>query len=71
MVLSLPLYNTYIKIWIIFLKTSFLGHCELLMLMKEDFKNVLQASVQRQWDEVKNAMSAFNYFDGLDEVIFL
>lgn len=39
--------------------------------MKEDFKNVLQASVQRQWDEVKNAMSAFNYFDGLDEVIFL
>ncbi|CAB3228421.1 unnamed protein product [Arctia plantaginis] len=44
------------------------GHCELLILMKEDFKNVLQASVQRQWDEVKNAMSAFNYFDGLDEV---
>lgn len=71
MVLSLPLYNTYIKIWIFFLKASFLGHCELLMLMKEDFKNVLQASVQRQWDEVKNAMSAFNYFDGLDEVIFL
>ncbi|XP_028039168.1 uncharacterized protein LOC114249711 [Bombyx mandarina] len=44
------------------------GHCELLALMKEDFKNVLQASVQKQWDEVKRAMSAFTYFDGLDEV---
>ncbi|VVC98796.1 unnamed protein product [Leptidea sinapis] len=44
------------------------GHCELLVLMKEDFKNVLQASVQKQWDEVKRAMSAFTYFDALDEV---
>ncbi|RVE49512.1 hypothetical protein evm_005853 [Chilo suppressalis] len=44
------------------------GHCELLALMKEDFKNVLQASVQKQWDEVKEAMSAFTYFDALDEV---
>ncbi|XP_061378955.1 uncharacterized protein LOC116766380 isoform X1 [Danaus plexippus] len=43
-------------------------HCELLALMKEDFKNVLQASVQKQWDEVRRAMSAFTYFDGLDEV---
>ncbi|XP_047023338.1 uncharacterized protein LOC124632522 isoform X1 [Helicoverpa zea] len=44
------------------------GHCELLALMKEDFKNVLQASVQKQWDEVRRAMSAFSYFDALDEV---
>ncbi|XP_045526961.1 cAMP-dependent protein kinase regulatory subunit-like isoform X2 [Pieris brassicae] len=44
------------------------GHCELLALMKEDFKNVLQASVQKQWDEVRRAMSAFTYFDALDEV---
>ncbi|XP_026748244.1 uncharacterized protein LOC113509140 isoform X2 [Galleria mellonella] len=44
------------------------GHCELLVLMKEDFKNVLQASVQKQWDEVRHAMSAFTYFEALDEV---
>ncbi|XP_048481143.1 protein phosphatase 2C and cyclic nucleotide-binding/kinase domain-containing protein [Plutella xylostella] len=44
------------------------GHCELLVLMKEDFKNVLQESVQKQWDSVKKAMSQFTYFDGLDEV---
>ncbi|KAL0883982.1 hypothetical protein ABMA27_016033 [Loxostege sticticalis] len=44
------------------------GHCELLALMKEDFKNVLLASVQKQWDEVRHAMSAFTYFDALDEV---
>ncbi|KAH9632762.1 hypothetical protein HF086_012097 [Spodoptera exigua] len=44
------------------------GHCELLAVMKEDFKNVLQASVQKQWDEVRRAMSAFTYFDALDEV---
>ncbi|XP_052738152.1 uncharacterized protein LOC112056669 [Bicyclus anynana] len=44
------------------------GHCELLVLMKEDFKNVLQASIQKQWDEVRFAMSAFTYFDALDEV---
>ncbi|CAH0628815.1 unnamed protein product [Chrysodeixis includens] len=44
------------------------GHCELLALMQEDFKNVLQASVQKQWDEVRRAMSAFTYFDALDEV---
>ncbi|CAH2062838.1 unnamed protein product, partial [Iphiclides podalirius] len=44
------------------------GHCELLVLMKDDFKNVLQASIQKQWDEVRRAMSAFTYFDGLDEV---
>ena len=36
--------------------------------MKEDFKNVLQASVQKQWDEVRRAMAAFTYFDALDEV---
>lgn len=45
------------------------GHCETLVLMKEDFKNVLQASVQKSWDEVRRAMSAFTYFDALDEVI--
>ncbi|XP_068627720.1 uncharacterized protein [Battus philenor] len=44
------------------------GHCELLVLMRDDFKNVLQASVQKQWDEVQRAMSAFTYFDALDEV---
>ncbi|CAG5055928.1 unnamed protein product [Parnassius apollo] len=44
------------------------GHCELLVLMKDDFKNVLQASIQKQWDEVRSAMSAFTYFDALDEV---
>ncbi|XP_047989267.1 uncharacterized protein LOC125228654 [Leguminivora glycinivorella] len=44
------------------------GHCELLALLKEDFKHVLQALVQKQWDEVKRAMSAFTYFDGLDEM---
>lgn len=38
--------------------------------MKEDFKNVLQESVQKQWDSVKKAMSQFTYFDGLDEVSF-
>ncbi|XP_014355549.2 uncharacterized protein LOC106708529 [Papilio machaon] len=43
-------------------------HCELLVLIREDFKNVLQASVQKQWDEVQDAMSAFTYFDALDEV---
>lgn len=43
-------------------------HCELLALMQKDFKNVLQASVQKQWDEVRTAMSAFTYFDALDEV---
>ncbi|XP_041972647.1 uncharacterized protein LOC121728546 [Aricia agestis] len=43
-------------------------HCELLVLMKDDFKNVLQASVQKQWDEVQSAMAAFTYFDSLDEV---
>ncbi|XP_063530768.1 uncharacterized protein LOC134741801 [Cydia strobilella] len=44
------------------------GHCELLALMKEDFKYTLQALVQKQWDEVRRAMSAFTYFDGLDEM---
>ncbi|XP_063379665.1 uncharacterized protein LOC134666434 [Cydia fagiglandana] len=44
------------------------GHCELLALMKEDFKNVLQESLQKQWDEVRRAMSAFTYFDSFDEV---
>ncbi|XP_061705824.1 uncharacterized protein LOC133516848 [Cydia pomonella] len=44
------------------------GHCELLALMKGDFKHVLQALVQKQWDEVRRAMSAFTYFDGLDEM---
>ncbi|XP_045763675.1 uncharacterized protein LOC123866265 [Maniola jurtina] len=43
-------------------------HCELLALMKEDFKNILQASIQKQWDEVRYAMSAFTYFEALDEV---
>lgn len=36
--------------------------------MKEDFKNVLQASIQKQWDQVRHAMSAFTYFEALDEV---
>ncbi|XP_063374981.1 uncharacterized protein LOC134662639 [Cydia amplana] len=44
------------------------GHCELLALMREDFKYTLQALVQKQWDEVRRAMSAFTYFDGLDEM---
>ncbi|XP_063636136.1 uncharacterized protein LOC134806745 [Cydia splendana] len=44
------------------------SHCELLALMKEDFKYVLQALVQKQWEEVRRAMSAFTYFDGLDEM---
>ncbi|KOB68201.1 Uncharacterized protein OBRU01_16453, partial [Operophtera brumata] len=44
------------------------GHCETLVLMKEDFKNVLQASIQQQWDEVCRAMSSFTYFDALDEI---
>ncbi|XP_075972477.1 uncharacterized protein LOC142974199 [Anticarsia gemmatalis] len=45
-----------------------IGHCELLMLIKEDFKNVLQVSIQHSWDEVRCAMSVFSYFDGMDEV---
>lgn len=40
--------------------------------MKDDFKNVLQATIQASWDIVRTAMSFFSYFDGLDEVrIFL
>lgn len=50
--------------WVVWLT----GHCETLVLMKEDFKNVLQASVQKQWDEVRRAMSSFTYFEALDEV---
>ncbi|XP_023952826.2 uncharacterized protein LOC112056606 [Bicyclus anynana] len=43
-------------------------HCEVLALMKDDFKHILHATIQRQWDEVRRAMSAFTYFDALDEV---
>ncbi|CAB3236146.1 unnamed protein product [Arctia plantaginis] len=43
-------------------------HCELLVLMKDDFKNILQATIQASWDIVRTAMSFFSYFDGLDEV---
>ncbi|KAJ2951790.1 hypothetical protein O0L34_g13955 [Tuta absoluta] len=44
------------------------GHCEFLALMAEDFKDVLQKSLQKQWDEVSLTMSSFSYFNGLDEV---
>lgn len=57
------------KCFVYFPKLIYLDHCELLLLIREDFKNVLQASVQKQWDEVQNAMSAFTYFDAFDEVI--
>lgn len=36
--------------------------------MREDFKNVLQGSLQKQWDKVRKAMDSFSYFDGLDSV---
>nr|CAD7406460.1 unnamed protein product [Timema cristinae] len=41
---------------------------ELLCLMKEDFANVLQASLQHHWDDCKRAMQQFPYFNGWDEV---
>ncbi|KAI5646335.1 cyclic nucleotide-binding domain-containing protein [Phthorimaea operculella] len=44
------------------------GHCEFLALMAADFKEVLQKSLQKQWDEVSLTMRSFSYFDGLDEV---
>ncbi|KAJ2950588.1 hypothetical protein O0L34_g8839 [Tuta absoluta] len=47
-----------------------IDHCEFLMLLKEDFNNVLLTSIQKQWDEVRLAMSSFTYFDALDEVSF-
>ncbi|KAI5641125.1 cyclic nucleotide-binding domain-containing protein [Phthorimaea operculella] len=43
-------------------------HCEFLMLLKEDFNYVLLTTIQKQWDEVRVAMSSFTYFDALDEV---
>ncbi|GBP03792.1 Rap guanine nucleotide exchange factor 4 [Eumeta japonica] len=43
-------------------------HCELLMLLKEDFNNILFTSVQQQWDEVYSAMSFFTYFKDLDAI---
>ncbi|CAG2065558.1 unnamed protein product, partial [Timema podura] len=41
---------------------------ELLCLMKEDFANVLQVSLQHHWDDCKRAMQQFPYFNGWDEV---
>lgn len=46
----------------------FLGHCELLVLLKEDFKMNLQATVQRLWDRAERAMSQFTYFNHLSVV---
>lgn len=46
-------------------------HCEVLMLLGEDFKNVLMATVQQQWEEVREAMLMFTYFECFDEVKFL
>lgn len=41
------------------------------MLLKEDFKNVLLATVQQQWEEVRKAMLMFTYFECFDEVKIL
>lgn len=38
------------------------------MLLKENFKEVLLATVQQQWDEVRKAMLMFSYFESFDEV---
>lgn len=47
-------------------------HCEVLMLLRENFKDVLMATVQQQWEEVRLAMLMFTYFESFDEVsIFL
>ncbi|XP_037967698.2 uncharacterized protein LOC105391233 [Plutella xylostella] len=44
------------------------GHCELLVLLKEDFKMNLQATVQRLWDRAERAMSQFTYFNHLSVI---
>lgn len=39
--------------------------------MKEDFKSVLQGSLQKKWDKVQRAMESFSYFDKLDSVNYI
>lgn len=41
---------------------------ELLVLKKEDFGRVLQASIQKQWDEVQEALTQFPYFNAWPEL---
>lgn len=47
---------------------SFLAHCELLCLKKDDFDVVLKSTVQKQWNEVHEAMRLFTYFDEWDDI---
>ncbi|KAF5284733.1 hypothetical protein FQR65_LT13435 [Abscondita terminalis] len=45
-----------------------LTHCELLKLKKEDFDVVLKATVQEEWDNIKEALNMFTYFQNWDEI---
>lgn len=36
--------------------------------MKEDFNNVLKATIKARWDEIRDAMLKFSYFDDWDDV---
>lgn len=42
--------------------------CELLCLQRADFDTILKSSIQAQWDDIKQHMKMFSYFDGWDEV---
>lgn len=41
---------------------------EVLLLQKRDFDNVLKASIMKTWEEVREAMASFPYFQHWDEV---
>lgn len=41
--------------------------CEFLVLKKDDFNNVLKATIKARWDEIREAMFKFSYFDQWDD----
>lgn len=40
----------------------------MLLLQKRDFDNVLKASIMRTWEEIREAMATFPYFEHWGEV---
>ncbi|KAK3914721.1 Transcription factor MYB3R-3 [Frankliniella fusca] len=41
---------------------------EVLLLQKRDFDNVLKASIMKTWEEIREAMAGFHYFEHWGEV---
>lgn len=37
--------------------------CEFLKMSKDDFNNVMKATIRKKWDEVEDGMKKINYFD--------